>query len=506
MPTARSQAWRRCLLFTSPTAHLLSLLITSVGLGLLFMLVVGSNASTVRMNSELKSIFTGEPEPDHLRQIRFDCRTDHGLDIKLGAIREALVDHLAPNFDRMARGNSYRGNYKSIDFKEPEKKSREYYREYTRLLEHSMGPTYMPGFADWSVVSTGVIYTCLLTTIYINMFLFTMYDLCLSLIELRMKLNICTVIMKYYEAKKRLDFRDSYKGNKFDCFNFNAKPLPLLPVDSTSPSSSSSTSNDRTQVVSPVYPIGRNHFKPPMHSLLYPVDDGSNQDKLVKNQDTVGATQTRNNQTMTSECNIKLLQVFGYLVASRSVKKKLCTDYASRLIDLDLVDSTAPRRATEKFLTSTYLDFRLFQDQIDDCRKSMNFLISYTVFHSLNMIGSSSYMDVVGIRIGLIIAGTWIANITLIGASFFQSQCSKLHPPIYSILAASVRGDKTVRHLALLWRRLLTDLAGARSKFSLRVYSLNISYATTLQVSLLNIHNENNEMKSIHNRNTTNTD
>lgn len=182
-------------------------------------------------------------------------------------------------------------------------------------------------------------------------------------------------------------------------------------------------------------------------------------------------------------CSVKMGELIEYLVANKSKKDRISERYAQKVIARGPIDSESLYGVPQKFLTSTYLEFRLFIDQIDDCRSLVNFLIGFTVLHSLNIIAASGTLNSMRMQSVFLVLGFVLANSSLVGAGFFQSQSSKLYAPIHSLLTACLKGDKKVRHLASLWRRSLIDLCGARSKLYFRVYSFNISYALALEVS-----------------------
>jgi len=136
------------------------------------------------------------------------------------------------------------------------------------------------------------------------------------------------------------------------------------------------------------------------------------------------------------------------------------------------------------FMSSTYLDFRLFSDQIEDYRTTIDFIIGYCIIHGMNIVYFSRYIDDTVFKMSFIFFGMLVANSVLFAAGLFQSQCNKALKPIHDLIAFAISGDKFTRHLCFLWRRALFDATGPNTKFCLRAYSFNITLTTVLQFNL----------------------
>ena len=455
VPTVRRQTWRRFMMILNPCLQTASSIIYLAFLSSIYLIVVNSNGQTISANLELSQFLRNEQKPIFLDGILESCsKTSDAPQIQVESIQKAIDDYLGPI---LLNVSSAQESHRPTGEVEPKK---EHSKLRSSLVADAISPVSTPTYTEWWVALLGVSILAAVSSFYINAFILIQLDLCLWLVELRMKLNICTKILKFYDAKPAL-----VRGCQ-----------PQAKHQTRANVRHSIDSKRRTSLKA------LNTFSSPKleANLIAPLDyatfaagsgsETSRQSKFA----TISST--------TSSCNISLLQLFRYLMSNFAEKNRICENYALQLIRSDL-DFTTPRQTTEKFLTSTYLDFRLFLDQIDDCRVSVNFIISYAVLNSLNLIGCSILVSNISIKIGIIILAIFISNIMLIGSSFFRSQCLKLIYPIYSILAFSLHGTKTVRHLAALWRRALIDLTGSRSKLSFKVYSFDISYATTLQVS-----------------------
>lgn len=437
MPTSRSQSWRHFLIMVNPIIHLSLFAFVVTLISTTFILSVGMNETAASLNKELALFLESRNSIQGLEAVQ-KSNTCNGQLNNLTVIQEALVNLIRPYIPNQRNSLGERLMFP---------------KDLARLL----GPTRIPSLYNWLFPFLAICVTAALATAYISIFLVTILDLCFWLLELRIKLHVCTLIVKNHDIKSRLSRRNTYNLYEGGSCQLTQSQFNYL-KDLISQSMNSTPDSGLTK-----------RFVPDLSDNQAPHESSS----YLTYQD-VGW----------SPCNVGMSQVMSFLIADRPTKIKLCESYAHNLIEMDFFDSASPRRTTDKFLTSTYLDFRLFQDQIDSSRITVNVLITYTVIHALNLVISSILVDNITIKMGLILAAFMVANLTLIGSSFFQSQCSKLHYPIFSILAASTEGGKTIRHLASLWRRILVDISGSRSKFSFRVYSFNVSYATTLQVSV----------------------
>jgi len=211
-----------------------------------------------------------------------------------------------------------------------------------------------------------------------------------------------------------------------------------------------------------------------------------------------------------SFCNIRTNLVLKHSVSSRTDQMKICRLYARELCRMDsLILKNQKYNVTEVkntrlgsarkdshgsvgrhrlkaavFMSSTYLDFRLFSDQIEDYRKTLDFIIGYCIIHGLNIVYFSRYIDDTGLKISFVFFGMLLPNSVLFAAGLFQSQCNKALKPIHDLIAFAISGDKFTRHLCYLWRRALFDATGPNTKFCLRAYSFNITLTTVLQFNL----------------------
>lgn len=451
IPTARSQNWRRWLIILSPCFHLNYILATFSLLVTSYLMTIATNDETTRLNNELKSFLLGAREPAELGRLQRECIIEGSTSFNLDHVRQVL----ASNFAAGLRSSHFVATSAPINQRQ---------WDDLRLVAHSIAPIHTPNLFSWSMPILTLVPTSLVSSLYLVIYMLSLADLCFWLVELQLKLNICAALLK----------RD-IKGNPFELDSLvvcspqvsNVAHLEDLPGESTEKGSFQEAT--------------RSH------------KSGQPQRERKK-------WRPKHRTKRQAFAHVNMSEIFNYLLANYSTKIKICQAYANRLSRRRFATAGSPRMAMDEFLVSAYLDFRLFLDQIDECRNAMNFIITYSVMHSLNLFVGSTFMIDWRIKLGLGASGVFLLNFCLIGASFFQSQCAKLNGPIHGILAFSQRSNKTVKHLAMLWRRTLIDLSGSRSKFSLKVWSLSVSYTTALQVS---IHAHPHSGETFHDTNET---
>lgn len=295
-------------------------------------------------------------------------------------------------------------------------------------LASSLAPVRPVDYSNWIVPFLSLCCVVLLISIHMTQYLISITDLCLWLVEMQVKLTVNRVILnersqQYQPANQQLAGAKDYQTRLVDI-------------------ATSCCDDDQ---------------------------EDDNDDYSI---------------------NIKLIRLFEFWRANREVKDCLCRKTAHRLMSgrnlpISMLRAKS-RRASDKFLMSTYLDIRLFQDEIVKCHSTTNFIICFILLQGLNLIVNAIRLHDPFLKIGIVCAVIVVTNVFLLAASFFQTQCKKLQAPIYQILAASttIESDRKTKHLALLWRKCLLDMnSGVRTKFAFKVGSIPITYATTLQVS-----------------------
>lgn len=492
MPRARSQAWRQIMLIVHPAIQLVLIIFICLCLIGIFIFYVNLNAVSIHLNREIKSIVRNDSESELIMPpglpIADRCQ-DEESKLKIASqFKEKLKDRLT----RAIRNRRDSPSQPLVSGQLIEEQAEEEKFDLANMIQ----PVHVPLLSDWSIVAASCFVIAILISLVVSLHIVCIADICLWLLELRVKLHICVQITKHYQSLKQdrrllqfeppptvnslsIDDQISSGGSSGFLSGLSLLRAPLDGAASDHPATGSLSGPS-----TPPPGVDFDTYMPSTEPLDWkatnvPLDrksNGNHQDHESK---------LRSLTLSDGEyCNLDLKFILNYLFANRSARNKLVDDYTQKFIQLDLIESIAHRRTTDKFLTSTYLDFRIFQDEIDDCRRLIYLLSVLSVLNSLNLIAGSVTVDDQRIQAGLIATAFILGNMLLVGGSVFHSQCSKLHNPIYSMLAASIDGAKTVRHLALLWRRSLVDLSGSRSKFAFRIYSFKISYATTLQVSL----------------------
>jgi len=205
-------------------------------------------------------------------------------------------------------------------------------------------------------------------------------------------------------------------------------------------------------------------------------------------------------------CNIRTSILMKHSFSTRMEQLTICRLYARELCKMDSLrfrnynfsdtekETTrmglgqknfhpveSHRSKTRIFMSSTYLDFRLFADQIEGYRRTIDFIIAYCIIHGMNIVYFSRYVEDPTFKICFVLVGMLIPNVVLFAAGLFHSQCSKALKPIHELIAFAISGDKFTRHLCFLWRRALNDATGPNTRFSFRTYTFDINYASVLQ-------------------------
>lgn len=185
-------------------------------------------------------------------------------------------------------------------------------------------------------------------------------------------------------------------------------------------------------------------------------------------------------------CNIKTIHIIYYIFSNQRERNSICLWYSQRIIARDFKNHIgSSRRETNKFLISTYLNFRLFLDELDISKSSISRMGAILIFLTFNIISwaiisqEESTIKYLNIFLGLM----WNNNLIFL-ISIFKAQCSKLALFIYSLVVAlGYKRDKLRQFLHMMWSKSLTDMSGSHSKFNLKLFKLSISQSTIVQVS-----------------------
>lgn len=586
IPSARSQVWRRMLLISAPMM-LFSVSITlMVSFTILCTFFVGANDGTVLLNHELKLFLQSGKMPRALDElVSQHCLmgqqtkemtvagatvvNDTALDLARlemsHFVRLQVIDHLggvlrelSPDLSLLKFDRSLAPATKALALTTPPSVSHGSQGAARFMLDaeiviKSIAPTKTLTPLDWSVPVICSLMVGVVMMLYLMIFFAVLSDLCFWLFEIRMKLDICKLLLRHRDEQAwptpiwLRQYSDS--GEEGGSLNgreaANSAPdlasvtHPLAESDdevslSLTPSSPSyefqptplnlaHRARERKSSSSAEQPRelrSRRHGRPPASGrasspissaladlsllakhtgpLFAAYSDGlleaANQMPgaasmgLAREEQMLSCAETK--RLLASVCNIDAWLLIDYIRSGRSRRRRLCEAQARHIIRTDRIIQQRhnldafTRQADESFQLSAYLDFRLFFQQIDTARFAINFVLSFTIFHSLNLVASSQYSEYNRSKLGFLIVGYLVSNTSLLGACFFQSQCTKLVGPIYSALASAVNGGLTIKHLSALWNRALLDLTGSRSKFPFGVFSVSISYATVLQFNL----------------------
>lgn len=294
----------------------------------------------------------------------------------------------------------------------------------------------------WPLISTMIDGTAFWAATFLCMFCVFIVDLIIWVLMLQIKLNICNVLLNYYEL---------------------SSPIPQQqPYSSICGSIRSPRSLEQYQVSS--NQISHKGFKKVRVAV----------DKADQSWD--------NKNPLYLDLNLSLWDVFEFLLVNRRKRDKIATDFAFVIIDLDR-KRKGSGEAFRKFLVETYLDFRLFRDQIESSKETIDAALAIAAIQSpVVLICCICSFDWHVRAVIMSLSASYMIAI-LIGVSFFQSQSSKLSGPISSFLAYTVRSKGKIQFIAQLWRKGIRDLHGSQSLFNFKFLSINMTYATSIEVN-----------------------
>lgn len=302
---------------------------------------------------------------------------------------------------------------------------------------------------------------CILTGSSMVIYVLVFNDLSFWLYELRIKLSICKIIQQHYQIKT-IHQSDYVLGhNSFGHRNYRALEATNKVLTITKGLEKFDSFKGRHESRTLIGP-GASHTSADLLRYMNFTTDSDGEENLM---------------------NVKTFDILRYIVANQSKRDLICEMYAHKVLKKDLLGSLSPRQSSRKFLITTYLDFRLFQDEIDDCRSILSYLMGHLILQCLNVTAVTCFMTENYYKYSLLTGATMLSNVVIFLPSAFRSLCFGLSNLIYSMLAASVGGDRLSRYMFFIWRKCLTDLCGSRTKFTFRYFSIAITYATGLQVS-----------------------
>lgn len=202
------------------------------------------------------------------------------------------------------------------------------------------------------------------------------------------------------------------------------------------------------------------------------LDSQQNDDEATR--ETQSGDDDESNKNDLGTYNMTMAQLLMYLTSGRRKREQLCHSHAHSLIE-------AGQLACDKFTLSTYLDFRVFKDEVDNSRVLVERITSNVLFHSINLLLVSTQISYWTMRLSFIIIGLVMLNGALMINSVFASQSTKLNKPIHSIIASRVND---LRHMGMMWRQTLADVSDPQGMLTFRVYTLRVNYTTCLQMTV----------------------
>lgn len=431
-PQVRSQAWRRILLLAQPILGLTTFLVSTCLVIAGFRMTHFHNSLILLRNLELKQLLLEsrfQPEVEvNLQNVSSSCAGEHD-DMQV-LLSEALVDIIS--------SNTKTTNYDRKSMSE---------LDYRKYLAGLLDPLEITSWISWFLGQLGMMAMSGLLAAFYLIYSLTIFDLCFWLSEIVIKLSVCSFILEHYAEQFK-----HFKQHQVIVVRDYLSEDEIL---------------DAQSVIEQQKRI--------MGYLTYT--------QITERENSIDGSRS----DLTS--SIPIWNIYQSTNQGTLDNIRFCHEYAAQLRLLDRKSRVLcnSQMSSHKFLLTTYLDFRLFLDEIECSRTLMDYMITFAVLNSFCINFGSALVKDPFIRGLLFFLALSILNLTLLWASFFHSRCRKLHGPIHSLLAVAthVQHFLDVQHLAHLWRAVLLDFTGSRTRLCFRVYSFTLSYATTLQVSYL---------------------
>lgn len=453
LPQARNSTWRSMLIVMHPLLLLVFLISAAIGFSITVLTVVFMTCDLSDANLLLhRAINTPESASSIYLPLGPQClTTEANQTIAHQRFKTLLTDHIGDllNNTQIRMKSAKIGDRDKMKISLAIKNEVDQSGGLRNFLANSIHPLVNPLSLNALLPFLSLVISVAFTAGSLTIFAITFLDLGFWLYELSIKLSICTIILRHYQNE------NSPRG----AYGF--------------------TSSERwTRIVGTGMLVSNlrhgHHFRPSIKKKVQSI--GLDEPDILGIPD-IPMSHEKN------WINIKTEDIIKYIFTNYTQRGKICEMYANRVIESDLNESTLPRQASRKFLISTYLDFRLFQDEIDFCREIVRALVANFLLHTLNAALVACALPESTIKYTIIIGSMTMSNLVIYMPSSFRSLCTRLNGLIFSMLAASVGGDRLTRYMFTIWRKCLTDLSGPRSKLSFRLYSLTITHATALQVS-----------------------
>lgn len=369
--------------------------------------------------------------------------------------------------------------------------------EKASLIGHILSPSSIPGetFLVWPLIMILLNVIVFWSATILSLLLVSLIDLVIWVIMLQMKLNICILLMRYYELNGGF-IRQRLELAADDCY----PPLsPNFNIANNLMSDDESTIEDQS-----IFFGGSESFSHQMSGFssfrrrcsVRPSTDLGSMDialtSMMKHQRRDKRTspshprsERKDSNKFEFDLNICPWDIINFLMVNESSRERISTIYANRIIKLDRNCKSCTESVADRFMVSTYLDFRLFRDHIEQSKLTLRLAIVFGVLQAPIILGCLIVTLDFTQKLYCLTLTTLAQLFTLFPIGLLQSHSSKLSRPILSLLALTVRGDRKIQFIAMLWRRSIADLYGPKCLFTTRFFSITVSYATSLEVSKL---------------------
>lgn len=510
VPNARSQSWRRLILVVySISMFILGVLGSVLGL-IAYQACFISNSEAARLNVELKDQLQG-----------LSLIEERKGDQSLIWLANKLFSFVSVSFKQLNitdRHQDYMG-----------------FKDKVIFISNILAPTEEARgqFFSWPLITALVSTIAIWAATAFSVLVITIADLIIWVIILQIKLGICIVTLGYYDTLVTTSHKSIHEpvnstlaiGGTDSCWlegspdtidgqqlidssepRFNAR-FPRGSARSTkltiSISDRSSYSNSarykgislRDNLTSTSLRGSLSLHKDYSNSPIDIIDtvegiDRFEMDKVANNNKKV-ASDSDIMKTFDFDQSLTLIDIVRFSIVNKSTRDKMLKKYANRLIDLDRSFSydtltngkQMEYRASNRFIISTYLDFRLFRDLIRSNRRIIDLGVMFGAFQGPIMLALMTSQADQTIKAVSIFLAVSTMCVVLFGFSFFTSQSGKLSRPIFSLLAMTVRGNERMQFLSQSWRKCIEQIDGPKSLFNLEILSVRLSYATSIEVS-----------------------
>lgn len=451
IPIPRCQLWRRIL----AVAHSFSccLVITLgvvIGIGI-YVLTYRTDVPTFELNRKLKE----------------SLLNTYQADWKSKWLANFLYNFTKTTFDTLNLGTEWYDPKSAIE-------------EKSKLINQMIAPTQMAPEANiiWLFLfaSVNVMTSC--SAIAFGMLVIVLADLIVWVFVIKLKLEICIVILEHYDLihgdnRSRMPYTRAEMRYSVDWMPVDLKAAPKA-------EGFNFVDPQLEHLVRVYQRLGKSD--PFEETNSFCPRRREKPSKALSWRESMGQGE---GSDLRLDFNLHLRDILSFVLAHKSAQNQMVQTYAAEVIYFDRRTSNlkSNRQASEHFLISTYLDFRIFRDQVEMSKETIHIITVYGIVEAMLLVVLCWVPTDEYLRWPVIIFMACYMLATLFLVSFFHVQTSKLTKPILNLLATTIRGNKATQFVALLWRRGIADLYGTQSLFNYKVLTVTVSYATTLEVS-----------------------